>query len=289
MLKAAGRIPQRCSDYHSVVRPEPLRHWEMDFAELGSQVEFLSTVDRGTSILISTAAAEHYNAETALLAVAQLLLTTGLPEQLRFDNDTRFVGNWLADGFPSPLMRFLLCLGVEPDLVEPGKPYHKPFVERSIRTLKYECLLLERPEDAWEAADKLDDYRQFYNHRRANQSSACGNRPPYEAFPELPTLPQVPETVDPDAWLTHYHGRVFKRRVGLNGTISVGNHDYYVDYLLKGEPVGVLLEAAAHQFAILHKQAVVQRLDIQGLVGHPMLFGDYLRLMLAEARTLPAA
>lgn len=69
----------------------------------------------------------------------------------------------------------------------------------------------------------------------------------------------------------------------------LGNHDYYVDYLLKGEPVGVLLEAAAHQFAILHKQAVVQRLDIQGLVGHPMLFGDYLRLMLAEARTLPAA
>ncbi|MBA3868485.1 MAG: hypothetical protein H0X30_04975 [Anaerolineae bacterium] len=57
------------------------------------------------------------------------LSTTGLPSKLRFDNDTRFVGNWLTDGYPSPLMRFLLCLGVEPDLVEPGKPYHKPFVE----------------------------------------------------------------------------------------------------------------------------------------------------------------
>ena len=100
----------------------------------------MSVVDRGTSILVSTAATEHYTAETALLAVAQLLLICRLPNKLRFDNDPRFVGNWRTDGFPSPLMRFLLCLGVEPDLVEPGKPYHKPFVERSIRTLKYECL-----------------------------------------------------------------------------------------------------------------------------------------------------
>ena len=96
-------------------------------------------------------------------------------------------------------MRFLLCPGVEPDLVEPGKPYHKPFVERSISTLKYECLWLERPENVQATNDLLDQYRYFYNHHRANQSSACGNRPPYEAFPELPRLPQLPEQVDPDA------------------------------------------------------------------------------------------
>jgi hypothetical protein len=260
----------------------------MDFGELGNQVEFMSVVDRGTSILVSTAATGHDNAETALLAVAQLLLMVGLPDKLRFDNDTRFVGSWRTDGFPSPLMRFLLCLGVEPDLVEPGKPYHKPFVERSIRTLKYECLWLERPADAKEASDCLDLYRQFYNHERANQSSACGNRPPYEAFPELPALVHVPEQVDPDAWLQHFQGRVFRRRVGQNGTISVGNHDYYVNYALRGEKVGVLLDAPGRQFAILHKQAVVRRVDIRGVVGHEMAFGDYLRLMLAEARTLPA-
>jgi hypothetical protein len=55
-------------------------------------------------------------------------------------------------------MRFLLCLGVEPDLVEPGKRYHKPFVERSIRALKYECLWLERPSDWLDAAGILEVY-----------------------------------------------------------------------------------------------------------------------------------
>jgi hypothetical protein len=286
VLKAGGRIPVRVHDYHPVERPEPLRHWEMDFGQLGNAVEFLSVVDRGTSILVSTAASTHYTAEMALLAVAQLLLLVGLPEKLRFDNDTRFVGNWLTDGFPSPLMRFLLCLGVEPDLVEPGKPYHKPFVERSIRTLKYECLWLDPPADPKATADLLDRYRYFYNHQRANQSSACGNQPPYEAFPNLPSLVPVPESVNPDAWLRHYQGRVFKRRVARNGMISVGNSDYYINYALQGEKVGVLLDAPARQFVVLHKNAVVRRLDIHGLVGHDMLFGDYLGLMQAEARTL---
>lgn len=81
---------------------------------------------------------------------------------------------------------------------------------------------------------------------------------------------------------------MFKRRVGKNGSIVIGNQDYYVNYALRGEKVGVLLDAPGRQFAILHKRLVVRRVDIQGMVGHPMPFGDYLRLMLAEARTLPA-
>ena len=136
ILKAAGRIPTRVREHHPVERPEAMTHWEMDFGQVGEAVEFLTVVDRGTSILVDTQTQPHYNAETALLAVAQLLLVKGLPRKLRFDNDPRFVGNWLTDGYPSPLMRFLLCLGVEPDLVEPGKPQHKPFAERSVRTLK---------------------------------------------------------------------------------------------------------------------------------------------------------
>ena len=43
VLKAGGRIPVRVHDYHPVERPEPLRHWEMDFGQLGNAVEFLSS------------------------------------------------------------------------------------------------------------------------------------------------------------------------------------------------------------------------------------------------------
>ena len=80
-----------------------MQHWEMDFGQVSDALEFLSVVDRGTSILVETQTQTHYNAETALLAVASLLLRLGRPRQLRFDNDARFVRNWLTDGYPSPV------------------------------------------------------------------------------------------------------------------------------------------------------------------------------------------
>ncbi len=96
VLKEGGRIPTRLREHYPLERPEPMQHWEMDFGQLGDAFEFLSVVDRGTSILVDTQTQAHYNAETALLAVARLLSTLGLPLKLRFDNDTRFVGNWLS-------------------------------------------------------------------------------------------------------------------------------------------------------------------------------------------------
>ena len=285
VLKEGGRIPTRLHEHYPIERPEAMQHWEMDFGQLGDRFEFLTVVDRGTSILVNTQTQPHYNAETALLAVATLFIVTGLPEKLRFDNDPRYVGNWLTDGFPSPLMRFLLCLGVEPDLVEPGKPQHKPFAERSVRTLKHECLWLDPPTDWLDAAGILDIYRQFYNQERANQSLACGNRPPYEAFPSLPLLAAVPGTVDPDAWLAHYDRRIFKRQVGHNGMIRVGNHAYYVGYQHARTPVGVWLDAQRRVFRILHRGAVLCEKEIQGLVGHSMSFQDYLKQILSEAQT----
>jgi hypothetical protein len=53
---------------------------------------------------------------------------------------------------------------------------------------------VDPPEDWLAAAGILDVYRDFYNHDRANQSLACGNRPPYEGFPNLPVLPHFVNT-----------------------------------------------------------------------------------------------
>ena len=68
VLKEGGRIPTRAREHHPLERPEPMQHWEMDFGQLGDAFEFLSVVDRGTSILVNTQTQPHYNAETALLS-----------------------------------------------------------------------------------------------------------------------------------------------------------------------------------------------------------------------------
>jgi transposase len=285
VLKAGGRIPTQVRYHIPLERPDPMTHWEMDFGELSSEIEFLSVMDRGTSILIYTHTLSHYNAVTALQAVVELLLVAGLPRRLRFDNDTRFVGSWQTDGYPSALMQFLWVVGVEPDVVQPGKPQHKPYVERSIRTLKYELLWLERPKDYLEAGDILEAYRPFFNHERMNQSDICDDRPPYEAFPKLPVLPHLPETVDPDAWLSHYDKRVFKRTVAQNGTVKIGKHTYYLDYRLAKERVGLHLDAKLAVFNVIHKGRVIQQHEVQGLVTRQMSFHEFVPHMLEQART----
>jgi hypothetical protein len=98
----------------------------------------------------------------------------------------------------------------------------------------------------------------------------------------------VPDTVDPDAWLTFFHRRIFRRRVSQNGTIGIGRHDYYVGYDHAGKRVGVLLDAERRVFRILQGSTLLLEREIQGLVGHPLAFQAYLEQMLTEARTTDA-
>jgi transposase InsO family protein len=179
--------------------------WELDFGmiSLGSEqwLEFCAIIDSGTSIWIDTHPASGFNAEQALQVLAQTLLAHGLPQRLRFDRDTRFVGSWTTDGYPSAWVRFLRCVGVEPVVCPPHRPDRKPFVERLIGTIKHEKLYLQRPGSVEDACDLLNSFREFYNHERPHQGLSCNNQPPLTALPILPPLPSVPEVIDPDAWL----------------------------------------------------------------------------------------
>ena len=59
--------------------------------------------------------------------------------------------------------------------------------------------------DVYEVLAAFPDY---HNTQRIHLGRACAGRTPDEAFPELPELPTLPETVQPNAWLTAYDGRV---------------------------------------------------------------------------------
>jgi hypothetical protein len=139
-------------------RPEPGVEWGVDFHDVsmvpadpeGKQqhvVEILNLVDHGSSAVVANEPASDYNAETALRQVATVLLEQGCPERIRLDRDTRWVGSWTAKDFPSPMLRFLQCVGIEPRICPPQRPDKNPFVERYHRNIKYECQLIETPAD----------------------------------------------------------------------------------------------------------------------------------------------
>jgi len=76
--------------------------------------------------------------------------------------------------------------------------------------------------------DALEAFPHYHNVERVHMGRACGGQIPDEAFPRLPSLPQLPDQVNPNRWLEVEHGRVFRRRVRANGTIQVDKHTYYI-------------------------------------------------------------
>ena len=114
-------------------RPAPGVEWGMDFHDVSTVpadpvgkkqhgVEILNLVDHGSSAVVASEAASDYNAETALRKLAEVLLEQGCPDHIRMDRDPRWVGSWTAKDFPSPLLRFLQCLGIDPHVCPPQRP-----------------------------------------------------------------------------------------------------------------------------------------------------------------------
>jgi len=209
----------------------------------------------------------------------------GLPARLTFDNDPRFVGSPSGRDFPSALVRFLWCVGVQPHVIPRIRPDLNAYVERFHRTLGQECLQVHRPgtrEQVWEVTEA---YLSHYNEERPNQARSCGNQPPGVACSAFPSLPAVPQTVDPDRWLLQVNQQAFcSDRTGRRGC----HHQprgYYVSRTLAGQRVTCLVNAAARQFDLWHAGVYIKSVPIKGLHGKTMPFEEYVTLMKQEARS----
>lgn len=297
VLNAHQRMARPHRPVHEPLeRPAPLQDWEIDFSDVPTiatqpggkrqhAVETLNVVDRGTSILVESLLNDDYHAESALLAILQVFMTAGVPHSLRMDRDPRLVGSASVEGYPSALLRFLLCLDVTVEVCPPHRPDLKPFVERFNKTLEYECWRPENPNSLEAAQPILSRFKGFYNQERPHQGLSCGNQPPYLAFPERPTLRPLPPLIDPDHWLVAYDHQPFKRRVDSNGSVAVNKDSYYIGRQYKGRYVVLFVEAAERQFHVELDGQRLKALHIKGVVGEVLPFDTYVELIRQEARS----
>jgi hypothetical protein len=305
--KAASTVHEVLVSYHRIPRPkprihiprepaEPMQVWEMDFADIitaGStrsdkqthQVEMLDVIDSGSSVALATQVSDRFDAEWTLITLVDIFRATGLPKVIRFDRDPRLVASWTMNQFPSVLMRFLLCLGIRPDVCPPRRPDLKPYIERFIRTQKEECIYPKRPTTVAQAQQLLDDFQVFYNLDRPNQALSCGNQPPAVALEQPPYLPRLPAVVDPDAWLKHYHGQAFRRLVNSSGAVRVDHVTYYIGKRYAGQRAMLVLDAVNKQFDIWVNHQSVRQKAIQGLFHGELPLPDYVDAMVRAARS----
>jgi hypothetical protein len=109
------------------------------------------------------------------------------------------------------------------------------------------------------------------------------------AFPTLPTLPQVPTTVDADRWLQAYDGHTFTRKVAVKGHVVVDDVPYYLPVALLRQHVALRVDAALGQFIVEADGRDVRRIAIKGVGVGQLPFWAFVELGSAEARTRRSA
>jgi transposase InsO family protein len=296
VLRRHGRIPPHLRPAHEPVDlPPPLTSWQLDFKDVSTVprdpdgkrqhvVEALNCVDCGTSLLVGADVRADFTEETTLTAIADLLRAHGRPLEITLDRDPRFVGGPGTGDFPSPLIRFLTCLGVTVHINPPHRPDLNAFVERYHGTYDRECLKVHRPTTLEHAREVTSAFQAHYNTERPNQARSCGNRPPRVAFPDLPPCPPLPMLVDPDAWLRLVDGRRYVRQVQTNGTVEIEHVRYYVGGRLAGQRVALAVVAAERTLNVYHGGTLLKQLPLRGVRGEILPFDRYVALMEQEAR-----
>ena len=164
-------------------------------------------------------------------------------------------------------------------------PISAAYVERFHRSLSQECLQIHRPATLAQVAELTETFLAHYNQERPNQARSCGNQPPRVAYPAFPTLPAVPQTVDPDRWLVRVQKRAFARTIRARGDLTINCQDYYVSRTLAGQRVTCWVNADEKLFEIWQPGKLIKSIPIKGLYGKTLSFGEYVELMKREARS----
>jgi hypothetical protein len=170
-------------------------------------------------------------------------------------------------------------------ICDPHHPQQNGFVERSHRTLNQECFRLYRPKTLDEVRQVTEAFASHYNWQRPHQGISCGNRPPRVAFPNLPSLPSVPDLVNPDAWLRQVKGQHLVRRVNRQGCVKVDLYPYYISSKLAGQSVTLFIQAKEQSLQVVYPQEYRRALPLKGLHRRALPYQEYVELMQREAST----
>lgn len=157
--------------------------WSYDFVHdrLAGQrtIRLLCVLDEHTRECLAIEVARSLTSQDVILVLSRLMRLYGKPQFIRSDQGAEFTA--------TRVMRWLRDQQVGPAFIPPGKPWHNGFVESFNGKLRDECLNREWFRDLREARVVIEQWREFYNHRRPH--SALGYRPPAEVRKEQGNIP----------------------------------------------------------------------------------------------------
>jgi hypothetical protein len=162
---------------------------------------------------------------------------------LTFDRDPRWIGSRSGRDFPSPLVRFLTCLGIVANICPPSGQTRMPTWKGTTAPPSKNVCSCIIPARWRRVCDVTEAFVHHDNEERPHQGRSCGNQPPRVAYPIRPPLPKLSTTVQPNRWLQHFHQQAFMRLVGSDGCVELDLHTYSISQSLAGQPVAFLVDA----------------------------------------------
>jgi putative transposase len=166
------------------------QRWSMDFVSDrladGRWFRILTVVDQYTRECLCAYADRSQSGEKVVEQMKRLVAVRGVPESITTDNGSEFAGQSM-DAWAHKA-------GVKLDFIRPGRPVQNGFIESFNGRLRDECLNGEVFFDLADAREKLERWRQDYNHERPH--SALDDRSPAEFARTLGCRPFALPIVD---------------------------------------------------------------------------------------------
>jgi len=155
------------------LRPQRRNHvWSYDFVEAqthdGRKLRLMTLIDEFTRECLAIKVARRINSLGVIEAMADVMITRGVPEHIRSDNGAemtaRIVRSWLAG------------IGAKTLYIEPGSPWQNGYCESFNGKLRDELLNGEIFYSLKEAVVVIEQWRKHYNTIRPH--SSLNYRPP---------------------------------------------------------------------------------------------------------------
>jgi putative transposase len=149
-----------------VVLAAPNQCWSMDFVADalfdGRRFRALTVVDNFTKESLAIEVDGQLKGEDVVAVMERLKHQRGLPQRIQTDNGSEFIS--LA------LDRWAYDHHVTLDYSRPGKPTDNPFIESFNGSFRDECLNTHWFLSLEDARQKIESWRQDYNHFRTHSS-----------------------------------------------------------------------------------------------------------------------
>jgi len=144
------------------------QRWSMDFMsdrlENGRSLRILTIVDQCTRECPLLEPALSLSGRDVAACLDRLAQTRGLPQAITVDNGTEF--------YSQAMDAWAYRHGVQLDFIRPGRPVENGYIESFNGRLRDECLNTHLFFSVADAREKLELWREDYNHHRPHSSLA---------------------------------------------------------------------------------------------------------------------